>query len=85
MGCAALSPSYKWLFLSFSGHPEDKSLILKVFPVWGQRQKQQDNSGGTAKYQRHVPALRTVQCGVLYSICADYPFDKGYAKCSMPG
>jgi hypothetical protein len=51
----------------------------------GAAAKQQDNSGGTAKYQRHVPALRTVQCGVLYSICADYPFDKGYAKCSMPG
>src|SRR5436190_18290119 len=63
MGCAALSPSYKWLFLSFSGHPEDKSLILKVFSGFGgQPQKQQDNTGGTAKYQRHVPALWTVQC-----------------------
>jgi hypothetical protein len=58
MGCAALSPSYKWLFLSFSRHPEVKSLMLKVFLVWGQRPEQQHNSGGTAKYQRHVPAFR---------------------------
>src|SRR6266478_5019853 len=58
MGFAALSPSYKWLFLSFSGHPEDKSLMLKAFLVWGQRPEQQHNSGRTAKYQRHVPAFR---------------------------
>jgi len=44
MGFAPLSPPYKWLFLSFSSHLEDKSLISKFFWFEAQQQDQQQNS-----------------------------------------
>ena len=50
MGCTALSPSNKWLFLQFSGHPEDKSLMLKVLLVGGSGK----NSRITAAEQRNI-------------------------------
>src|SRR6266513_1457828 len=67
MGCAALGPSYKWLFLSFSGHSEDKSLMLKVFWFRGSGR----NSSITAAEQRNIsdmflPSDGSIRGLVLY-------------------